>query len=159
MTPAIKLLEQAKVPFQVLTYEHDAAFQEYGLEAAGKLQVDPACMFKTLVVRSDTGTLALALLSVQDKIDLKKLAQAFGTRKADLADQSLAEKTTGYVIGGISPLGGRKQLSAFIDESVILVETIYVSAGKRGMQLKLAADDLIRLAAARVVPLAVVSQG
>ncbi|MBL8821889.1 MAG: Cys-tRNA(Pro) deacylase [Planctomycetia bacterium] len=159
MTPAIKLLEQAGVPFQVLTYEHDDACMEYGLEAAGKLQVDPASMFKTLVVKSDTGTLAIALLSVQDKVDLKKLAHAFGTRKADLADSTLAEKTTGYVIGGISPLGGRKKLMTFIDEAVILVETIYVSAGKRGMQLKLAADDLIRLTAASVVPLAVVSQG
>lgn len=159
MTPAIKLLEQAGVPFQVLTYEHDDACLEYGLEAAAKLQVDPACMFKTLVVKSDTGTLALALLSVQDKVDLKKLAHAFGTRKADLADPTLAEKTTGYVIGGISPLGGRKKLMTFIDEAVILVETIYVSAGKRGMQLKLSADDLIRLTAASVVPFTVVGKG
>ena len=154
MTPAIRLLEQAGVPFQLHTYEHDAACTDFGLEAAQKLGIDPQRMFKTLVVRCDTGILAIALVSVHDKVDLKKLAHALGSKKADLADPTLAEKTTGYVVGGISPLGGRKQLPTLIDEGIRQHATIYISAGKRGLQLELSSDDLIKLTKATVVALA-----
>jgi Cys-tRNA(Pro)/Cys-tRNA(Cys) deacylase len=154
MTPAIRLLEQAGVPFQLHTYEHDATCTDFGLEAAQKLGVDPRRMFKTLVVRSDAGTLAIALVGVHDKVDLKKLAHALGSKKADLADPTLAEKTTGYVVGGISPLGGRKPLLTLIDECIRQHPTIYISAGKRGLQLELAPDDLIKLTKATVFSLA-----
>jgi len=150
MTPAIRLLDQAGIAYQLHTYQHDAACTDFGLEASQKLGVEPARMFKTLVVRGDTGTLAMVLVSVQDRVDLKKLAQALGTRKADLADPTLAEKTTGYVVGGISVLGGRKTLPTFVDLSIEQFPTIYISAGKRGLQLELAPKDLIQLTKATV---------
>lgn len=153
MTPAIKLLEKAGVPHIVHEYEHDAACTDYGTEAASKLNVPLTQMYKTLVVRSDTGQLALALVSVQDKVDLKKLALALGSKKADLADPTFAEKTTGYVVGGISPLGGRKRLPVFIDSSMSQQQNIFISAGKRGLQLELAASDLMEQTQAQVVEL------
>ncbi len=153
MTPAIKLLEKAGVKHIVHEYEHDAACTDFGNEAANKLNVPLTQMYKTLVVRSDTGQLALALVSVQDKVDLKKLAHALGSKKADLADPTFAEKTTGYVVGGISPLGGRKRLPVFIDSSMSSQQNIFISAGKRGLQLELAASDLIEQTQAQVVEL------
>ena len=153
MTPAVRLLEQAGVAYQLHSYEHDADCTDFGLEASQKLGVDPSRMFKTLVVRSDAGALAMVLVSVQDKVDLKKLAYALGSKKADLADPTLAEKTTGYVVGGISPLGGRKQLPTFIDQSIGQHPTVYLSAGKRGLQLELSSDDLIKLTNATVLAL------
>lgn len=159
MTPAIRLLEQLDIHHQVHVYQHDPACTDFGLEAAGKLRVPPQQMFKTLVVKCEAGSLALALVSVMDRLDLKKLAQALGSKKADLADPSLAEKTTGYVIGGISPLGGRKKLPTLIDEAVQQCATVYVSAGKRGLQLELAPVDLIQLTHAEVKPLAVSGSG
>jgi Cys-tRNA(Pro)/Cys-tRNA(Cys) deacylase len=153
MTPAIRLLDQAGVAYQLHTYQHDAPCTDFGLEASQKLSVEPQRMFKTLVVRSDTGSLAMVLVSVQDRVDLKKLAHALGSKKADLADPTLAEKTTGYVVGGISALGGRKVLPIFVDQSMESFSTIYISAGKRGLQLELAPRDLIQLTKAMVVSL------
>jgi len=155
VTPAIKLLEKSGTPHIVHEYVHDAACTDFGIEAATKLNVPHTQMYKTLVVRSDAGQLALVLVSVQDKVDLKKLAHAMGSKKADLADPSLAEKTTGYVIGGISPLGVRKRLPVFIDSSMSSQQNIYISAGRRGLQLELSASDLIQWTQANVVPLAV----
>ncbi len=155
MTPAIILLEKSGTPHVVHEYLHDAACTDFGIEAATKLNVPLTQMYKTLVVRSDAGQLALVLVSVQDKVDLKKLAHAMSSKKADLADPGLAEKTTGYVIGGISPLGGRKRLPVFIDSSMSSQQNIYISAGRRGLQLELTAGDLIQLTQATVVPLAV----
>lgn len=145
MTPAIELLKKASIAHQVLTYHHDPACTDFGLEAAQQLGVDPAQMYKTLVVRGESGQLVFCLVSVQDKVDLKKLAHVMGCKKAELADPAVAEKTTGYVVGGISPLGGRKSLPTFLDEYLQLWDTIYLSAGKRGMQLQLAPHDLQRL--------------
>ncbi len=153
MTPAIRLLEQAGVTYQLHAYQHDAACTDFGLEASQKLGVEPPRMFKTLVVRGDTGTLAMVLVSVPDRVDLKKLAHALGTKKADLTEPALAEKTTGYVVGGISVLGGRKTLPTFVDQSMEAFPTIYISAGKRGLQLELAPSDLIQLSKATVVSL------
>jgi Cys-tRNA(Pro)/Cys-tRNA(Cys) deacylase len=150
MTPAIKLLEKQSIPHEVLHYDHDQACTDFGTEAATKLGVNPHHMFKTLVVKGDDGRLAMVLVTVADKVDLKKLANALGTKKADLADPVLAEKTTGYVVGGISPLGGRKRLPVFIDAQVTGLETVYISAGKRGLQLKLAATDLVEVLQASV---------
>lgn len=154
MTPAIKLLDRAGVPYQLHSYTHDDACTDYGLEASTQLGVDPRQMFKTLIVRSVAGQFAMALLSVQDRLDLKKLATAFDSKKADLAEVPVAEKMTGYVVGGISPLGCRKPLPAFIDSSIQDCETVYLSAGKRGLQLQLTPVDLIKLTNAKLAPLA-----
>lgn len=159
MTPAVKLLEQTGIPFQLHVYDHAPECTDYGMEAAQKLGVDPACMLKTLVVRSDTGSLGLALVSVRDRLDLKKLAQALGSKKADLAETAIAEKTTGYVIGGISPLGGRKKLPVLIDHNIHHYDHVFVSAGKRGLELELQQADLIQLTHATVVSLAVSGPG
>jgi Cys-tRNA(Pro)/Cys-tRNA(Cys) deacylase len=159
MTPAIKLLEKAGIVHRVHEYDHDAACTDYGEEAASKLGVPLTQMYKTLVVKSDAGQLALVLVSVQDKVDLKKLAHALGSKKADLADPAFAEKTTGYVLGGISVLGGRKRLPVFIDTAMSTQQNIYISAGKRGLQLELAAADLIQVTQATLAPLAVSSSG
>ncbi|HMO36995.1 MAG TPA: Cys-tRNA(Pro) deacylase [Gemmatales bacterium] len=159
MTPAIQLLEKHRIPFQLHHYVHDDACTEYGQEAAVKLGVSPDLMYKTLVVQDDGGTLALALVRVSDLVDLKRLADALGCKKARLADASKAEKTTGYVLGGISPLGTRKPLPVLVDTSLVQQSSLFISAGKRGCQLELSASDLIHLLAAQVVPLAVSGGG
>src|SRR5262249_5555054 len=125
-----------------------------GLEAAEKLGVEPERLFKTLVARLDGKELVMAIVPCAARLDLKKLAAAAGAKKADLADPAAAARATGYGLGGISPLGGRKKLPTFLDETVILFDTIFCSAGQRGLQIELKPDDLIRLTEATTVPLA-----
>jgi Cys-tRNA(Pro)/Cys-tRNA(Cys) deacylase len=153
MTPAIRFLEQAGVAFQLHRYEHDAAADSFGLEAAAKLGVPPDRVFKTLVAQIDGDSLEMAILPSDSRLDLKKLAAAADGKKAELADPKLAEKATGYVIGGISPLAVRKPLPTYLDETAILHETIYVSAGQRGLQMELSPDLLLRVAEATLVDL------
>jgi Cys-tRNA(Pro)/Cys-tRNA(Cys) deacylase len=148
MTPAIRTLEEAQIPFTLHPYEHTGEADSYGLEAATALGVDPEQVFKTLVVRTEGGDLVLALVPVSGKLDVKELARALGERKVDLADPAVAERITGYVVGGISPVGGRKSLPTIIDESVVLYDAVYVSAGRRGLQMCLAPADLIRITGA-----------
>jgi Cys-tRNA(Pro)/Cys-tRNA(Cys) deacylase len=145
MTPAIRALESAQIPFTLHPYEHTGEADSYGLEAAAALGVDPDQVFKTLVVRTEAGDLLLALVPVSGKLDLKELARVLGERKVELADPAMAERTTGYVVGGISPVGGRKSLPTLIDETVVLYDRVYVSAGRRGLQMSLAPADLIRI--------------
>jgi Cys-tRNA(Pro)/Cys-tRNA(Cys) deacylase len=147
-TPAIAAAERAGIGFALREYEHDSGAESYGLEAAEKLGADPARVFKTLVVSLD-GALALALVPVAAHLDLR----AFGKR-ARLADRADAERATGYVTGGISPLGGRRALPAHVDASALDHETILVSAGRRGLQIELDPQDLVRLTRARVAPIA-----
>ena len=154
MPPAIRLLERARVAVHLHRYEHDAAADSFGLEAAAKLGVAADRVFKTLVAQVDGAALVLAILPSDGRLDLKKLACAAEGKKADLADPKLAEKATGYVIGGISPFAGRKALATFLDETAILHETIFVSAGQRGLQIELSPDSLQRIADARLVGLA-----
>src|SRR5262249_50318996 len=142
MTPAIRLLQREGVTFTQHPYDHDADNSSFGDEAAAKLRVDPARMFKTLVCKSEDG-LVMVLVPVASRLELKLLAKALGVKKADLADPGVAERTTGYVVGGITPLGGRKALPVFIDESISAHETVFLSAGRRGLQLELAPADLI----------------
>ena len=125
----------------------------YGLEAAAVLGVDPATMFKTLIATVDDRLVA-ALVPVDRELDLKRLASAAGAHRATLAEPAAAERATGYVVGGISPLGGRRRLSTFVDASALDHPTVLVSAGKRGLQLALAPTDLVRLAEATVGPIA-----
>jgi Cys-tRNA(Pro)/Cys-tRNA(Cys) deacylase len=143
-TPAIAAAEKAGIAFSVHEYEHDPAAESYGLEAAERLGLDPAHVFKTLVVDID-GKLAVAIVPVAAQVDLR----SFGKRVA-MADGARAESATGYVLGGISPLGQRRPLPTTIDESALEHETIHVSAGRRGLEIELDPNDLVRLTGATV---------
>lgn len=143
-TPATVALSGAGVDFTVHTYAHDPAAASYGQEAAEALGVDPGQVFKTLVADID-GTLTVAVVPVSGSLDLKSLAAAVGGKRAAMADPAAAERTTGYVRGGISPLGQRKQLPTVIDSSAKDHATVCVSAGRRGLEIELAPADLIRL--------------
>ena len=155
MTPAIRAAQAAQIPFTLHPYEHDPRADSFGLEAAAKLGVPPERVFKTLVAQVDGKQLVLAILPVTARLDLKKLAAAMGGKKAGLADPTAAERATGYVVGGISPFGGRKKLPALVDRTVADHETVLVSAGQRGLQMEVAPDDLVRLTEAMRVDLAV----
>jgi Cys-tRNA(Pro)/Cys-tRNA(Cys) deacylase len=148
MTPAVRAAEAAKIAFELHRYEHDPSADSFGLEAAEKLDVPPECLFKTLIAQVDGKQLVLAVVPAAARLDLKKLAAAAGGKKAQMADPAAAERATGYVLGGISPLGGRKKLPTFLDESARAHETVFVSAGQRGLQIELSPGDLIRLTAA-----------
>jgi Cys-tRNA(Pro)/Cys-tRNA(Cys) deacylase len=143
-TPAIAAAEQAGIEFAVHAYEHDPAAASYGLEAAEKVGVDPARVLKTLVVSLD-GALAVACVPVAAQLDLKALG-----KRAELADRKRAEAATGYVTGGISPLGQRRQLPTHVDSSALEHETVYVSAGRRGLEIELSPSELVRLTGATV---------
>jgi Cys-tRNA(Pro)/Cys-tRNA(Cys) deacylase len=143
-TPAIEAAERAGAAFTLHEYEHDPRAEAYGLEAAEKLGVDPARVFKTIVVSLDDA-LAVCCVPVAAQVDLRALG-----KRARMADKAQAERTTGYVTGGISPLGQRKRLPTHLDESALEHETILVSAGRRGLQIELAPADFVRLTDARV---------
>ena len=144
MTPAINAARKAKVAFTVHEYEHDPGCASYGLEAAEKLHVDPARIFKTLVADLG-GELVVAVIPVEAMLGLKLLAKAAGAKKASMADKALVERTTGYVLGGISPLGQKKRLRTFIDVSARELPTMHVSAGRRGLEIELAPTELAKL--------------
>jgi Cys-tRNA(Pro)/Cys-tRNA(Cys) deacylase len=153
MTPAIRLLEKSGVDFHVHRYEHAADAEAFGLEAAAKLGVAAERVFKTLIAVGDRTTFVQVLLPAPARLDLKKLATSLETKKAELADPTAAERLTGYVIGGISPLGGKKRLPTWVDVAIEEHVTVYVSAGQRGLQLELAPADLMRLTAAKTAAL------
>ena len=152
-TPATAAVAKAKVEHRIHEYRHDPAAPSYGLEAAEQLGVDPGRVFKTLVAEVD-GRLAVAVVPVAARLDLKALAAAAGGRRAVMAEAADAERATGYVVGGISPLGHRKRLPVFLDESMQSRPTVLVSAGRRGLELELAPADLARLAGATFAPVA-----
>ncbi len=143
-TPAVAVLTEAGVPFRTHAYEHDPAAPSYGLEAAAALGVAPERVFKTLLVDVD-GTLVVAVVPVNMQLDLKALATAVGGKRADLADPKLAERTTGYVVGGISPLGQRKRLRTVLDVRALDHATVLVSGGRRGLDVEVSPADLVRL--------------
>ncbi|WP_192035524.1 Cys-tRNA(Pro) deacylase [Halomonas sp. YLGW01] len=153
MTPAIRTLEAAGIAFRLAEYAHDPRSEAFGEEAATALALPPETVFKTLLARLDDGRLAVALVPVTARLDLKALARATGARKATLADPSLAERTTGYVVGGISPLGQKKHLPTFLDASARALSMLHVSGGRRGLEIGLAPDDLIALTGARLAGL------
>jgi len=142
MTPALDLLKKARAEHRVLSYEHDPKSASYGLEAAEKLGLDPQRVFKTLLASSEKGELLVAVVPVIGTLDLKALAQAAGVKKCDMADPAAAQRATGYLVGGISPLGQKKRLRTFIDESAQQFDSIHVSAGRRGLEVELAAAVL-----------------
>lgn len=150
-TPAIRVLDAAGVPYRLLEYELDPAAESYGLEAAAKLGLPPERVFKTLVVAVDEGHV-FAVVPVDRRLDAKALG-----KRARLADAAEAQRVTGYVKGGTSILGGRKQLPVVLDESALGHETIVLNAGRRGLQVELVPADVVRLTGARVA--AVASRG
>ncbi|MGC4996071.1 MULTISPECIES: Cys-tRNA(Pro) deacylase [unclassified Streptomyces] len=150
-TPATVALTAAGVAHTVHSYEHDPAHPSFGEEAAEAMGVSPDRVFKTLVADVD-GTLTVAVVPVSGTLDLKALAAAVGGKRAAMADPALAERTTGYVRGGISPLGQRKKLPTVLDESARAHPTICVSAGRRGLEVELAPADLATLTKAVLAP-------
>lgn len=152
-TPATVALTRAGVVFTALGYEHDPRATAYGLEAAEKLGLDPDRVFKTLLANVD-GALAVAIVPVAMQLDLKALASALGGKRAEMADPAVAERKTGYVVGGISPIGQKTALPTVLDESAIVCETVYVSGGRRGLDLELAPDDLLAVTGGRYAPIA-----
>lgn len=153
-TPALVALAGAGVPHTAHSYAHDPGTDlGYGLEAAHVLGVPPEQVFKTLVAEVD-GALTVAVVPVTGKLDLKALAAAVGAKRATMADAHAAERATGYVVGGISPLGQRTTLPTVVDETVWLFDTVLVSGGRRGLDVELAPQDLVRLTGARVADVA-----
>lgn len=157
-TPALALLTARKVAHAVHSYEHDSRAQSYGEEAARilveRLGVLPEQIFKTLVVERADRSLAVAIIPVTSMLSLKAAATALSTRKITMADRAAAERSSGYVFGGISPLGQRKSLPTAIDDSALGFETILCSGGRRGLEIELPATDLIRLTRATSAPIA-----
>ncbi|MET3811089.1 Cys-tRNA(Pro) deacylase [Arthrobacter sp. UYEF3] len=146
-TPATAVLAAAGVSFVAHPYSHDPAAASYGLEAADVLGIDPARVFKTLMVEVD-GRLAVGVVPVSGILDLKAMAAALGGKKAAMADPATAQRRTGYVLGGISPLGQRQPSPTVVDESALKLETILVSGGRRGLDLELSPAALIKLTGA-----------
>ncbi|WP_460064571.1 Cys-tRNA(Pro) deacylase [Streptomyces sp. YKOK-I1] len=151
-TPATVALTSAGVDFTVHAYDHDPSHPSYGEEAAEAMGVSPDRVFKTLVADVD-GALTVAVVPVAGSLDLKALASAVGGKRAAMADPALAERTTGYVRGGISPLGQRKRLPTVLDASATTHPTICVSAGRRGLEVELAPSDLATLTEAVLAPI------
>lgn len=151
-TPATAALAAAGVPFVLHPYAHDPSASSYGLEAAEVLGIDPQRVFKTLMVEVE-GKLAVGIVPVSGNLDLKSVAAALGSKKAAMADPKAAERRTGYVLGGISPLGQRQASPTVLDESALSFDTILVSGGRRGLDIELAPGDLVRLTKAVTAPI------
>ena len=143
-TPATALLDRERVPYRLHEYEHDPKHPSYGLEAVEKLGLDPSRVFKTLVADVD-GALVCCVVPVEQQLDLRSLG-----KRAAMAPTDRAEKVTGYVAGGISPLGQRRPLPTFVDEWAMVHDTIFVSAGRRGLEIELKPGDLVELTGAEV---------
>lgn len=144
MTPAINLAKKLKIAHSVHEYEHDPNSESYGLEAAKKLRVAPERVFKTLVVEIDGGELVVGIVPVAEMLSMKLIAKAVGAKKAAMADKKAVERSSGYVLGGVSPLGQKRRLKTVIDSSAKNFPTVYVSAGRRGLEIELSPEDLCK---------------
>lgn len=152
-TPATTLLDRESVPYTVHSYTHDPAVANYGMEAAEALGVPPARVFKTLLVSTGEpgpAALVVGIIPVNQSLDLKAMATALGLKKVELADPAVAERRTGYVVGGISPLAQRNRSRTMLEAGAMAFETVYVSGGHRGLDVELAPADLQRLTEAEV---------
>lgn len=145
MTPATKVLKRHKIPFVLHQYQHDTNASSFGLEAVEKLSLNAEQVFKTLVVCSDTDQLAVAIVPVNVKLNLKAMAKTLNVKKVKMADSKRVEASTGYVLGGVSPLGQKKTLLTVIDINAEQFKQIYVSGGRRGLEIELAPTDLAKL--------------
>ena len=155
MTPAITLLTKKRIAHTVLKYDHDANAVSYGLEAVEKLNLDADTVFKTLVVSTDNNRLAVAVVPVNTKLSEKKMAKALGVKKVEMAQANAVMVATGYVLGGVSPLGQKKRLASVIHKSAESLTTMHVSAGKRGLEVALAPADLALLTSAKFADISV----
>jgi len=151
-TPATVALTRAGVPFTLHPYDHDPRAESFGLEAAEALGVPPERVFKTLLAEAG-GVLVVGIVPVTGQLDLKALARAVGASKAAMADPAAAERSTGYVVGGISPVGQKRALSTVLDDSALRHETVFVSGGRRGLDLELTPADLVRATGAATAPI------
>lgn len=151
-TPALVALQRAGIAHTVHIYDRDPSRQNYGLEAAEALALPPASVFKTLLADVD-GAPVVAIVPVTGMLDLKALASARGAKRARMLDPSVAERLTGYVVGGISPLGQRTQLPTVLDASAMGQPVVYVSGGRRGLDIAVAPEDLLRVTSAQVAPI------
>jgi len=153
MTPAVNLLRREKIAHTVRSYAHDEHAGSFGAEAVTKLGLDAAQVFKTLLASAGTHELLVAIVPVAGQLDLKALAQAAGCRNCAMADVDAAQRATGYLVGGISPLAQKKRLRTFIDSSAQALATLHVSAGRRGLEVELSPADLARLTGAAFAPI------
>lgn len=142
MTPAINIAKKRKISYVIHEYDHDESEQSYGTEAADKLAVSEDRVFKTLVVAVDNKELVVAVVPVSLMLSMKRIAKAAGAKKATMAERCEVERSSGYVLGGVSPIGQKKSLRTFIHSSASAYPTIYVSAGRRGLEIELSFDDL-----------------
>ncbi|WP_324644816.1 Cys-tRNA(Pro) deacylase [Pseudarthrobacter sp. LT1] len=157
-TPATAALTAAGVPFVLHPYPHNPSAASYGAEAAEALGIDPSRVFKTLMVEVE-GRLAVGIVPVSGTLDLKAIATALGAKKAAMADPAAAQRRTGYVLGGISPLGQRQPSPTVLDSSALALGTLLVSGGRRGLDIELAPADLVRLTDAVTAPISSLAAG
>ena len=150
MTPGVNAVRKSKVPHRIHEYSHDDSSESYGLEAAEKMGVPEERVFKTLVVSLDNKELVVAVVPVSTMLSMKLIAKVSGAKKAAMASKVDAERSTGYVLGGVSPLGQKRRLRTIIDSSAGNYSTIYVSAGRRGLEIELSPDDLAKLTSGKV---------
>lgn len=153
MTPAVVALQQAGVPFSINEYHHEDGLRDYGMEAATALGLDPDQVFKTLVISGDGpggAEVAVAIVPVSTKLSLKAAGAALSLKRVEMCDPAVAQRLTGYVLGGISPFGQKKRLRTVIDETSQLYDTVYVSGGRRGLDVGVGPDDLVAVLDATV---------
>jgi Cys-tRNA(Pro)/Cys-tRNA(Cys) deacylase len=153
MTPGVNTARKAGINHRIHEYDHDPLSDSYGSEAADKLGLSPGQVFKTLVVSVDGKELVVAVLPVSGMLSMKLAARAAGGKKAEMADKDQVQRASGYVLGGVSPLGQKKRLKTLIDVSARQFRTIFVSAGRRGLEIELAPDDLAGLTAGQFADL------
>lgn len=145
MTPAINTVKKLHIPYVVHRYTHDPNHKSFGIEAAEKLGLSPEQIFKTLLIMIDNSTLVVAIIPVERQLNMKLLAKVVGAKKATMANKSDVQKSTGYILGGVSPIGQKKKLPTLLHKTARDLERVYVSAGKRGLEIELSPQDLIKV--------------